>query len=144
MDIQHPTTFSRVTVHDASIHRRTLVAAVFVVLYAYAGQWCYETAGEPLTHALKEISEKEAFRNATLAMNVTSTITTTEDLLEEMAELEKEPHHNANETLPTMTSPKPLPSVYLPNAWAGALLFLVRVNERRRKASLFATSLDRF
>jgi len=133
MDVQHPSSIARLTLHVPSHNKRVAIGAVFVVLYAFAGQWCYETAGEPLAQALKEIAEKDALKNATLALsnatgsNNTTSVQSTEDLLAELAEIEAEPRHDANETDPNklMTTPKPLPGPYLPNAWAGALMFLI-------------------
>jgi len=113
-----------------------VIGAVFVMLYAYSGQWCYETAGQPLAQAKIELAQQEAVKNATLELkrnatsssNATAANLTTEELLQELAEIEAEPHHSANESgvpLANTTSPKPLPNQYLPNAWAGALFFFV-------------------
>mmetsp|Transcript_79550 Transcript_79550/g.125471 ORF Transcript_79550/g.125471 Transcript_79550/m.125471 type:complete len:1593 (+) Transcript_79550:56-4834(+) len=122
-DVQHPTSLARVTFHKPSHFRRSATAAVFVALYAIAGQWCYNTAGEPLEVAKREIEAREAAQNSTAGQNKTST----EDLLQELNEIGAELHHSIDEnSLGNSTvSPRPLPSKYLPNAWAGALMFTV-------------------
>jgi len=128
LDVQHPPGLARVTVHSPSNSRRAAIVSIFVVLYAVAGQWCYNTAGEPLAAAIKEAEAKEAARNATNATRNATGNLLTEDLLNELAEIEAEPHHSlgdTNITNGTVLSPKPMPSWYLPNAWAGALLFAI-------------------
>lgn len=134
-DVQHPSCVARITIHRPSYIRRATVAGVFLVLYAVAGQWCYTTSGEPLAFAQKEIAAQEAAREEALQNRTTENVTkTTEDLLAELAEVEAEPHHSQvdedgnplNVTgNATMDRPKPLPSWWLPNAWAGALFFAV-------------------
>eukprot|EP00928_Gymnodinium_smaydae_P020651 TRINITY_DN17989_c0_g1_i1.p1 TRINITY_DN17989_c0_g1~~TRINITY_DN17989_c0_g1_i1.p1 ORF type:complete len:1587 (+),score=333.95 TRINITY_DN17989_c0_g1_i1:53-4813(+) len=120
-DLQHPASLARVSVWTVSPTRRIVAASIFVALYAIAIQWCYSTAGEPLAAAIKELAEKEAKLNST-----NSSGTTTEDLLAELADIEAEPHHSTEgEGQNATAAPKPLPSWYLPNAWAGAFFFTV-------------------
>jgi cation-transporting ATPase 13A1 len=128
-DVQHPSSLARATVHTASFVRRAVVGAVFVALYSVAIQWCYNTAGEPLAAAKKELEAKEALLNASGRNGSEILSNSTEDILAELAEIGAEPHHSLLDENGTVingtTHTKPLPSKYLPNAWAGALLFAV-------------------
>ena len=63
MDVRHPASLQRVTLHAKSPLRRVLLAAVFAVLYAGALHWCYTTSGEPRATAL---AEAEKLRRANM------------------------------------------------------------------------------
>eukprot|EP00930_Biecheleria_cincta_P017486 TRINITY_DN13893_c0_g1_i1.p1 TRINITY_DN13893_c0_g1~~TRINITY_DN13893_c0_g1_i1.p1 ORF type:complete len:1361 (+),score=242.90 TRINITY_DN13893_c0_g1_i1:164-4246(+) len=118
-DLQHPACLAHVTVHKPASARRIAFLSLFVALYAVAGKWCYETAGEPLALAEIENKAREAKKNATANASLS-----TEELLRELAEVQAiaEPEDGGNVTVgPT----KPMPSPYLPNAWAVGLLFSV-------------------
>jgi cation-transporting ATPase 13A1 len=60
MDVQHPPSLKRVTIHKAAPNRKLVLTAVFVVLYAYVGNFVYQTAGEPRAEALRQQAELEA------------------------------------------------------------------------------------
>ena len=66
MDLQHPSGLARVTVHQVSFNKRATIGAVFLALYAFSGQWCFDTMGEPLAAAKAEIEARELAKNATL------------------------------------------------------------------------------
>jgi hypothetical protein len=63
MELVHPASLSRVTVHRTAPIRRAAIAVVFVVLYAAAGLFVYDTIGVPRRLALEaaERAEDERF-----------------------------------------------------------------------------------
>ena len=59
MDVQHPPTLKRVTVHKAAPQRKLFLTAALVLLYAYAGNFVYSTVGQPLAEAIAQTEELE-------------------------------------------------------------------------------------
>jgi len=67
MGLLHPLALAQATAHRELPHRRTLLMAFFLVLYAVAAHYIYQTAGEPYQVALKEHERLEALQNETAA-----------------------------------------------------------------------------
>ena len=63
LDLRHPATLSRVTVHKSSSSNKIIVASIFLVLYAIVTPWVYSTVGQPYATALAELNSMKA--NAT-------------------------------------------------------------------------------
>ena len=63
MDIAHPPSFARVTVHRAAPIRRALLLVVIAALYVAAGKFVWDTVGEPYRLAVDaaEAAEEERF-----------------------------------------------------------------------------------
>eukprot|EP00658_Telonema_sp_P-2_P035369 TRINITY_DN25737_c0_g1_i1.p1 TRINITY_DN25737_c0_g1~~TRINITY_DN25737_c0_g1_i1.p1 ORF type:complete len:1571 (+),score=461.62 TRINITY_DN25737_c0_g1_i1:80-4792(+) len=130
MKVRHPGTVAAVSVHAVSITRRGAIAAVFALFYALSVHMCMDTMGDPYQAALAEIKTQGNSSFAERHANSTSI----EDLMETLSEVvteyddeEEDPWNPSNATTGNNTEtkerPRPLPSAYLPGAWACAVTF---------------------